>query len=225
MKGKACQPFRGCISVLYLVYLSWFSGLIALVVQEDIVAMILLGLAMVLLIPGVSGLAVIRRISMFRKKTSVLPAEESVGADRNQGSPVSVQDTTLTVVGAGTVVEGEITCGRDVDIYGQFTGGIRLQEGTVRVFNGGAVRGDIAADNIIIGGMVDGCCEGRSLTILEQGILNGMCRSEIFSIKSGGVFLGTSECWPDLPGVGNLCRHTSEFPIPAEESGPEQDIE
>lgn len=125
--------------------------------------------------------------------------------DQDKGTGDTGIDITLahsgeystTVIGSGTEVEGRITSGKGADVYGVFIGDICLQEGTARVMYGGRVNGDIRAPAIEVGGVVEGRCEGHCVTVLEQGVLKGMCCSAEFSIRSGGVFTGTSEAWPD----------------------------
>ncbi|ECD2400840.1 hypothetical protein EW445_18025 [Salmonella enterica subsp. enterica serovar Newport] len=106
-------------------------------------------------------------------------------------------DSTTTVIGEGTVMEGNILRGRNAEVYGGLTGDITLPDGTVRVMPGGTVSGTIRAAGIVIGGAVEGCCEAQDVTVLEEGVLRGICRSVLFSIKPGGVFTGTSEPLPE----------------------------
>lgn len=102
-------------------------------------------------------------------------------------------DNTTTIIGEGTMVEGNILQGINADVYGVFTGDITLLTGTVRVMQGGKVSGTVRAAEIVVGGEVEGCCEGQKVMVLTQGVLRGMSRSSEFSIKPGGVFIGTSE--------------------------------
>ncbi|WP_201478366.1 polymer-forming cytoskeletal protein [Escherichia coli] len=48
------------------------------------------------------------------------------------------------------------------------TGEIYLTEGDVRVRRGGVVDGMIKAENITIEGLVTGCCEAKSVQIMEN---------------------------------------------------------
>ncbi|ASG19099.1 hypothetical protein DI333_06185 [Salmonella enterica subsp. enterica serovar Oranienburg] len=132
------------------------------------------------------------RRNMFGKKSSSVQ-EESTSAHDVEGSLNGELDIATTVIGGGTVVEGNILRGMNADVYGEFTGDINLPLGMVRVMGGGKVKGTILASGIVLGGEVEGCCEGKSVTVLAQGILRGTCRSAEFSIKPGGIFTGTSE--------------------------------
>lgn len=110
---------------------------------------------------------------------------------------VALQKGPSRLLARGGVIDGNITGGRDADIYGHVTGDIILREGTVRILPEGYVNGNITATSIIISGVVEGCCEGHSVSVLAQGRFSGVCRSAAFSITTGGVFTGTSEPWPE----------------------------
>ncbi|EBF0843309.1 polymer-forming cytoskeletal protein [Salmonella enterica subsp. enterica] len=129
---------------------------------------------------------------MFNKKSR--PSEVSPDlALPLCASRVGETDCTLTVIGQDTVMEGNILRGTAADVYGSFTGDITMQAGTARIMPGGKVNGMVQAAEIVVGGEVEGCCEGQSVTVLEQGVLRGTCRSSEFSIRPGGMFTGISE--------------------------------
>lgn len=128
---------------------------------------------------------------MFHKKIRELQEDPGVQATRE------AEEGATTVIGKGGVMDGNITGGRDADIYGHLTGDIILPEGTVRILPEGYINGNITATSIIISGTVEGCCEGHSVTVLAKGRFSGVCRSAAFSITAGGVFTGTSEPWPE----------------------------
>lgn len=181
-------------TLLYLVYMLWVPGLGALCVGRETPAAGLLGLALIFLIcvflpfPGGKW--------MFGKKTR--PAAEMIPAVATTGGP----EEGLTVIGAGSVVEGNLLQGKNVSIYGTFTGDIAIPAGTVSVHPGGTVHGNISAALILVGGRVEGECEGQSVTVQEQGQLCGTCRSTTFSIAPGGVFVGVSETLPEAEPTG-----------------------
>lgn len=124
---------------------------------------------------------------MFNKKSC--PQQD--GLDHDTGRVA--RDSTITVIGEGTVMEGNILQGRHAEVYGSLIGDITLPDGTVRVMPGGTVTGTVRAAGIVVGGAVDGCCEAQDVTVLEEGDLRGICRSVAFSIRPGGMFTGTSE--------------------------------
>ncbi|HGB5187929.1 TPA: polymer-forming cytoskeletal protein [Salmonella enterica subsp. salamae serovar 21:z10:z6] len=148
---------------------------------------------------------------MFRKKARELQEDPDVQVMRGAA------EGATTIIGEGVVMDGNITGGRDADIYGHVTGDIILPEGTVRIMPEGYINGNITAASIMISGMVEGCCEGHSVTVLAQGRFSGVCRSAAFSITAGGVFTGTSEPWPDK--AEPACLNTEKISPSAERGG------
>ncbi|EAA3705519.1 hypothetical protein D8R48_22810 [Salmonella enterica subsp. enterica serovar Newport] len=174
-----------CIYLLYLVYVIWLSGLGLHCLQRPEAGLLLCLTLIFLVLFFWSEI----RNSMFNKKSR---PQQTVSVPQ----PVTA-DSTTTVIGEGTVMEGNILRGRNAEVYGGLTGDITLPDGTVRVMPGGTVSGTVRAAGIVIGGEVEGCCEAQDVTVLEAGVLRGICRSVAFSIKPGGVFTGTSEPLPE----------------------------
>lgn len=181
-----------CSSGLYLLYLLWIAGLIAEVIGQHVTAIRLAGLTVV----GLFFFFFSRSRIVFHKKTRGLQEGLAV-QEAHQVMRGAVTEGSTTVIGEGVIMDGNITGGRDVDIYGHFTGDIIMPEGAVRILPEGYVNGNITAASITISGTVEGCCEGHSVTLLAQGRFIGVCRSAAFSITTGGVFTGTSEPWPE----------------------------
>ncbi|EAX5602873.1 polymer-forming cytoskeletal protein [Salmonella enterica] len=198
-----CNNHR-CFYLLYLSYGTWVTGLIFLCLHHSAAAIFL---CLTLMLLGLYFWSAIRSSMFIKKSPSVSPDIVPADAINHDGPPGSL----TTIIGEGTVVEGNILSGMNADVYGQLTGDITLPDGTVRVMPGGHINGTIVAAGIVIGGDVDGCCEGQSVTVLEQGGLRGVCRSTTFSIKPGGVFTGTSETLPaataTLVPAGGTCLY------------------
>lgn len=209
------------MSGIYPLYLLWIAGLIAEVTGQHDTAIKLAGVT-------VAGLfffffsrsrrrvelqkeppRLLIRSNMFSKKSRP-EQEEHTPVPADNGSQSGERDSTTTVIGEGTVVEGNILQGKNADVYGELTGDITLPAGTVRVMQGGKVNGTVRAAGIVVGGEVEGGCEGQSVTVLAQGVLRGTCRSGEFSIKPGGVFTGTSET---LPESGVKAKTVTERPV------------
>ncbi|HCM1965155.1 TPA: polymer-forming cytoskeletal protein [Salmonella enterica subsp. salamae serovar 56:l,v:z39] len=195
--------------LLYLVYALWLSGLAARLAGQNGAAAGLLGLTLIFL-AGVF-LPLPRGVRMFSKKKTpaVVPENPDTVGLKNSVSP----EKGLTIIGSGTMVEGNILQGKNVEIYGTFTGDICLADGTVSILPGGRVKGTVSAACIRIGGQAEGRYEGQSVMVLAQGQLTGTCRSVTFSIIPGGTFVGTAEAWPDAPvlaGEGLGCAEPAQ---------------
>ncbi|HGY4723564.1 TPA: polymer-forming cytoskeletal protein, partial [Citrobacter amalonaticus] len=78
-------------------------------------------------------------------------------------------------------------------VCGHITGSVILHEGVLRVMKGGRIDGDVTAPAVTLDGSIAGTCDADMVDILENGHLDGLCRSRQFSIVAGGVFTGQSE--------------------------------
>ncbi|EFM0751980.1 polymer-forming cytoskeletal protein [Salmonella enterica subsp. enterica serovar Bredeney] len=205
------------MSGLYPLYAIWIAGLIAEVTGQHAIAVRLAGLTVV----GFFFFFFSRSRTVFHKKTRELQEGRTV-QEAHQATRGAAEGAT-TVIGEGVVMDGNITGGRDADIYGHVTGDIILPEGTVRILPEGYVNGNITATGIIISGVVEGCCEGHSVSVLAQGRFSGVCRSAAFSITTGGVFTGASEPWPEK--TEPVCLQAGEkAPSPDRRDSPVADV-
>ena len=73
-----------------------------------------------------------------------------------------------SVIGAGTVVRGNLEGEGSVDIFGRVEGDVTIS-GDVVVGDGGSVRGDITASKISVQGAVQGDLRGTEAVLLERG--------------------------------------------------------
>ncbi len=202
MKGHNDKCCRDAMLGFYPLYLLWIAGLIAEVIGQHDTAIKLAGLT----VAGFFFFFFSRSRIVFHKKTRGLQEEVTVQAQ--QQATHGAAEGATTVIGEGGMMDGNISGGRDADIYGHVTGDIILPEGTVRILPGGYVNGNITATSVIISGTVEGCCEGHNVSVLAQGRFSGVCRSAAFSITTGGVFTGTSEPWPEKTEL--VCLQTGE---------------
>ncbi|HDC1420169.1 TPA: polymer-forming cytoskeletal protein [Salmonella enterica] len=175
------------LPLLYVVYVLWGGGLIARLAGFNILAVGLLAVALIFFV-GVFLPLSGGRMLFNRKKSRPVDGQKPTLIDA-----MSPTESGLTVIAVGAVVEGDILQGENVSIYGEFTGDIRLQGGSISIHHGGCVRGNLSASTVLIGGHMEGLCEGQNVTILENGVLHGICRSPTFSINPGGGFIGTAE--------------------------------
>ncbi len=73
-----------------------------------------------------------------------------------------------SVIGAGTVVRGNLEGEGSLDIFGRVEGDVSMS-GDVTVGEGASVRGDIAATRISVQGAVQGDLRGTEAVLLERG--------------------------------------------------------
>ena len=95
-----------------------------------------------------------------------------------------------TIIGKGTVVEGDIQSEAGVRVDGEVKGNI-VAAGDVVVGKGATVSGDIASLNLYISGAVEGDvqCSGF-LRIFDEGVLKGDAKACSFAADQGALFDG-----------------------------------
>ncbi len=96
-----------------------------------------------------------------RERTSIDPAERSRRKTRDQHA-------TISVLGVGIEVNGEIKARGDIQIEGRVKGNLSV-EGQVSIASGGTVEGDVSADRVIVAGHVEGSIDARESARLVEG--------------------------------------------------------
>src|SRR5690554_1819312 len=102
-------------------------------------------------------------------------------------------DTTDTLIGEGTVFDGNINSEASIRIEGTVTGDI-VCKGDVTIGDAGNAKSSISARSVVIAGMVRGnVTTTDKLTITASGQLHGNTTSKTLIIDDGGVFMGSSK--------------------------------
>jgi cytoskeletal protein CcmA (bactofilin family) len=99
-------------------------------------------------------------------------------------------ETTLSVIGLGMTVRGDIMCTGVIKIEGTIEGSLR---GARQVLLGrqGLVRGDISAREAVIGGTVEGSVTAdERVEIQATSIVNGDITTKIIQVAEGGQING-----------------------------------
>jgi cytoskeletal protein CcmA (bactofilin family) len=101
-------------------------------------------------------------------------------------------NSTDSLVGEGTVVEGKIASEASLRIEGHVHGEI-VCSGDVTIGENGVVHSDITARNIVTAGVIQGTVTTKGkLTISPTGKVHGSIAVGSLSISEGGIFQGTS---------------------------------
>lgn len=99
-------------------------------------------------------------------------------------------DIIRTVVGAGTVIKGEIIIKDSGRIDGLVEGTVTSDQDVV-IGEGGEVSGDIVARRAMIGGKVNGFINAKDKVVLEdKGHLDGNVRTRVLKVADGAFFHG-----------------------------------
>jgi cytoskeletal protein CcmA (bactofilin family) len=101
--------------------------------------------------------------------------------------------SSVCVIGAKTVIKGEIMGDEDVLIEGKVEGQIRISR-DVRVGASGSVKATIEAQSVVVSGEVIGDCSASSrVEIQASGKLTGNIRAPKIVIAEGALFKGNSD--------------------------------
>lgn len=110
----------------------------------------------------------------------------SLFRSKRGASGVTPPASTLSIIASGMVVTGDVRCDGVLRIDGVLEGSI-IGARQLLVTPGGRVRGDVQADEIVVGGEIDG--NVRALVRLElQGtaVVNGNIETRAFVVPEGG---------------------------------------
>ena len=105
----------------------------------------------------------------------------------------SMKNDIETIIGNNTVIKGEINGSSNLRVDGLVEGGVNVS-GCVIVGENGRIKGDVAADEMIISGSVEGnVTTNNCLSIYSTGQLTGDVKAGSLKIEEGGSFQGRSE--------------------------------
>jgi cytoskeletal protein CcmA (bactofilin family) len=115
-------------------------------------------------------------------------------ADRLHQSPKADAANSLTTIGAGLKINGEISGNSDLYIDGETQGKIRLANARVTVGPNGRVQADIEAREIIIEGSVQGNLKaGERVQLGAHSKVQGSVLTPRFAIEDGARLRGKVE--------------------------------
>ena len=100
----------------------------------------------------------------------------------------SRKNNSLSIIGEGIELSGEINTEGNIHIDGSMNGIIRANE--VIIGPNGNFEGEIIADVFIINGTVKGKFTIKNLHVRSEGLLQGRAKYEILVVDSGGRIQG-----------------------------------
>jgi cytoskeletal protein CcmA (bactofilin family) len=126
------------------------------------------------------------------------PAERV--ADLNMGGAADTRrtrermDTSReALISAGLTIEGKIHGAGHVRIAGHFNGDVQV-EGNLTIEPGARVTGQVNAQNVVIGGELEGNIDGATrVEILETGVLSGDVKAAALVVAAGSRMRGRVE--------------------------------
>lgn len=103
----------------------------------------------------------------------------------------NIETPSVNIIGAGTVIEGDITTNGDIRIDGSLTGSINVK-GKLVVGATGSVEGEIICQNADISGNIKGKIGVAELLSLKASSkLNGDIITNKIAVEPGATFTGS----------------------------------
>jgi cytoskeletal protein CcmA (bactofilin family) len=132
-------------------------------------------------------------MGFFGKGPETKPVEVVAQRPAASGPIAAPSRGTPCVVGAKTVVKGEIGGEEDVVVEGTVEGQVRIAR-DLRVAPGGSVKANVSAHSVIVAGELIGDCHAaHKVELTATGRLTGNIRAPKIVIAEGAVFKGNSE--------------------------------
>ena len=122
----------------------------------------------------------------------------------------SVNSSNTTIIAAGTKIRGELQVGCSMYVDGEFSGPIDSTS-TITVGKNGYIKGDVAAEKLIVNGGFSGTADCEEIRILAGGRVIGRTVCKTLMIERGGIFNGQNSI-KNLPIAIND-RSQKETPI------------
>lgn len=102
----------------------------------------------------------------------------------------SAHETTLSIISAGTVITGDISCGGVLKVEGRVDGSV-LQARQVMLAKEGAIHGDVTAHEIVVGGVIDGNVTAADrLELQTSAVVNGDIATKSIVVMEGARING-----------------------------------
>lgn len=106
----------------------------------------------------------------------------------------------VTIISGGSKIEGTLSSSGSVRIDGQINGDISAH-GNITVGEHGRIRGQVEADNVIVGGIITGTVNAKEKLVLEaNATLEGDIVTKILVIAPGAKFEGSSKMLTEQHG-------------------------
>lgn len=100
-------------------------------------------------------------------------------------------ETTLSIISAGTTISGDIECGGVLKVEGRIDGSVR-QAKQVMLAKDGAINGDVTAHEIVVGGVIDGnVSSGDRLELQPTAVVNGDITTKSIIVMEGARINGS----------------------------------
>lgn len=99
-------------------------------------------------------------------------------------------ETTLSIISAGTTVVGDIECTGILKVEGRIDGSVRRAR-QVMLAKEGAIHGDVNAQEVVVGGVIDGNVSASDrLELQTTAVVNGEITTKSIIVMEGARING-----------------------------------
>jgi len=140
-----------------------------------------------------------------------------IGKNKNTMATAGTKTKVSTVLGEGTVFDGNLKTSGTVRVDGTVNGNCTSDEEMI-LGHEGVVKGNVSAKNIIISGRVDGDITSLGkLEILSTGKVNGNIAARSLVIDEGASFDGKCTITSEVQPVRNTVKSEKNEKISLDE--------
>ena len=112
---------------------------------------------------------------------------EQVGKDSTRAAG---GENTLSIISAGTTVTGDIECSGVLKVEGRIEGNVRRAR-QVMLAKEGAIHGDVSANEVVVGGVIDGAVSASErLELQTTAVVNGEITTKSIVVMEGARING-----------------------------------
>ncbi len=113
--------------------------------------------------------------------------KDDAGAKSN---PRATNETTLSIISAGTTVTGDIECSGVLKVEGRIAGSVTSAR-QVMLSKDGSIEGDVAASEVVVGGVIDGnVTASERLELQTTAVVNGEIATKSIVVMEGARING-----------------------------------
>lgn len=99
-------------------------------------------------------------------------------------------ETTLSIIAAGTTITGDLECAGVLKVEGEIDGSVR-QARQVMLAREGAIRGNVSAAEVVVGGTIDGNVTATDrLELQSTAVVNGEITTKSIVVMEGARING-----------------------------------
>ena len=128
----------------------------------------------------------------------------------SMANPKTLETPSVNIIGAGTIIDGDIKSESDIRIDGILNGSL-VTKGKLVLGSTGNIEGEIVCQNADISGTINGKIKVTELLSLKAtSKLTGDITTNKISIEPGANFSGSCVMAGSIPNINLMSNNTSE---------------